>query len=69
MEHAPNRVLAEDFTAKVTRLIARLRQFNVSSMGRLRDLWKEDPNFLRAELEVWLTATGKGQLYQVWRNL
>jgi len=62
----PDRVLGGDLTARVTRLVSRLRMFNVQSLQALKQMWLEDEHFLKAELLVWFSKKGQTELSKNW---
>ena len=63
------RVLGGDLTARVTRLVSKLRMFNVHSVQALKQMWLEDESFLKAELLVWFSKKGQAELTQIWRTI
>ena len=62
-----DRVLGGDLTARVTRLVSRLRMYNVQSLQALKQMWLEDENFLKAELLVWFSKKGQTELSKNWQ--
>ena len=56
--------------ARVAELVAALASRRVSSLRSLAAQWRQQPNFLRAEVAAWLPRTKHAQLVgQVWPAL